>query len=197
MRMIDVSREARVLLLQYEKFVIDWNASINLVGKKTINDFWNRHIIDSLQLIQFIKNKKIHLIDIGSGAGLPGIVLSIAGVKNVTLIEVNNKKYSFLLVASKLSNQKINILNDRIENQFFLDCDIITCRAFDTISNILNITCNIQVRDKYLLLKGKNYMKDIIDAQKKWWFDYIIYDSVSSSDGKIIEIKNVKCRTKS
>jgi 16S rRNA (guanine527-N7)-methyltransferase len=186
----DISRETIESLKNYQELVIKWNKTINLVSNNSLKGFWERHIVDSLQLIKFIDNKDISIIDVGSGAGLPGIILSIAGIKNVTLVESDSRKSAFLLQAAGISSNKINIVNNRIEN-ISLNCDILTCRAWTNIDNILNLTSNIKVNDRYLLLKGESYEGELEVAKQNWKFDYTETDSITSATGKVIEIKNI------
>src|SRR6202042_1259388 len=118
----------------------------------TINDLWQRHILDSLQLLEFINDKNIHLVDMGTGAGFPGLVLSIAGIKKVSLIESDVRKCLFLKEASKISNNNIQIINQRIE-KVAISCDILICRAVASLDTIFNCINNILVKDKFLFLK--------------------------------------------
>ncbi|KJW02063.1 16S rRNA (guanine(527)-N(7))-methyltransferase GidB [Rickettsia endosymbiont of Ixodes pacificus] len=120
---MEIPREIIEKLEIFQKLVKKWNKSINLVSN-SIHNFWQRHILDSLQLIQYIDNKEIHLVDIGSGSGFPGIVLSIAGVAKVSLIEADLRKCIFLEKASKISNNNIQIINQRIE-KVEIDCSIL------------------------------------------------------------------------
>lgn len=120
----NVPREILDALKKYQSLTLKWNKTINLVSCNTEREFWVRHILDSLQLMKYINNQNIHLIDVGSGGGFPGIVLSIAGIKNVTLVESDVRKSIFLLQASKISTNKVNVVNQRIEN-VKLDCDIL------------------------------------------------------------------------
>lgn len=190
-RSFNISREIIATLRKYQQLVLSWNGKFNLISKNSIANFWLRHIIDSLQLLTYIKERDITLVDIGSGAGLPGIVLSIAGVKAVTLIEANAKKAAFLWQASKLSNNKVAVNNSRIENEQ-LSCDILTSRAFGDLSTIFEYTKNIQVKDKYLLLKSANYQQEFEMARRNWLFDYKIHPSITLNKSKIIEISNLR-----
>lgn len=181
----DVSRG---VLDRYVALLLKWNKAINLISESTEKDVWNRHIEDSLQLMNFL-DMSDNICDVGSGAGLPGIVLSIAGVKNVTLVESDQRKASFLLQARKLSSNKIDVINDRVEN---LDCifDVVISRAFAEISEIF-----LKVRARrYLLLKGKRYKEELDRASQKYTFDYHEHHSITSIDGVILDIKNVKWR---
>lgn len=187
---LSISRETFDVLKNYQELVFKWNKTINLVSSKNLENFWERHIIDSLQLLKFIDNKNISLIDVGSGAGLPGVVLSIAGIKNVTLVESDARKAAFLLQAAGISSNKIDIINDRIEN-VTLNCDILTSRAWTNIDNIFKLTDKINIADKYLLMKGENCKHEIELAHKNWNFDSIENGSITSEMSKIIEIKNV------
>ncbi len=185
---VNVSRETK--FAEYEKLLKKWNDKINLIGKSSIEDFNDRHLKDSLQLKKFINdNEKV--IDIGSGGGLPGIILSISGVKEVTLIESDSSKCSFLNSAKVISDNKINVLNYRVEDLDDLSCDIITCRAFARIDKIFSLTGQIQTK-KYIFLKGKSYLDELDEAKKNWTFKYDIHDSTTHDDGKVLICYNVK-----
>lgn len=179
----DVSRG---VLIKYQELLLKWNKAINLISKKSVSEIWERHILDSLQLLNYI-DRFDKIIDIGSGAGFPGIVLSIGGVKDVTLIECDTRKAVFLHQAAKLSPNKITIIEERVDEKFSADCDILTCRGFSTITNILLVTQGVN-RKKLLLLKGESYDKEIEEAQKDWLFNVKVHDSMTSNKGKILEI---------
>ncbi|WP_425363210.1 16S rRNA (guanine(527)-N(7))-methyltransferase RsmG [Candidatus Tisiphia endosymbiont of Hybos culiciformis] len=186
----NVSREVLDALEKYQSLTLKWNKTINLVSCNTERDFWVRHILDSLQLMKYINDQNIHLIDVGSGGGFPGIVLSIAGIKNVTLVESDVRKSVFLLQASKISSNKVNVVNQRIEN-VKLDCDILTSRACTQLEKIFVYTKHINVKNKYLLFKGEQYQKEIEIAKKRWSFCHSMYDSETSDNSKILEISNI------
>lgn len=189
--MLDVPHEIIEKLQIFQELVQKWNKSINLVSENSMQNFWQRHILDSLQLINYINNKNIHLVDIGSGAGFPGIILSIAGIKQISLVEADLRKCIFIEKAAKISNNNIQIINQRIEKTE-INCNILTCRAFSELNTIFNYTKNIVVQDKFLLLKGKNYLYEIAKAKENWIFDYKINPSITSEESKILEICNLK-----
>jgi 16S rRNA (guanine527-N7)-methyltransferase len=186
---IDNLNVSRGGLIEYQSLLLKWNKSINMISKNSEYDLWERHILDSLQLIKYIKLDE-RVVDIGSGAGLPGVILSIGGVKDVTLVESDSRKAVFLRQASKLSLNKINIIEERLDNNFEGDYDILTCRGFGSINNILQLTSNLKL-SKMLLLKGKNCDKEVIEASKHWLFNVLLHDSITG-DGKIVEISNIK-----
>ncbi len=186
---VNVSRGEYEILLKYQSLLLKWNKSINLISKASENDLWERHINDSIQLLKYIDLME-SVVDIGSGAGFPGIVLSIGGVQNVTLIESDTRKAVFLRQASKLSLNKINIIKERLDENFKGNYAILTCRGFSNITNILNLTNSMEI-GKMLLLKGENYDKERIEAKKHWLFNFALHDSITGN-GKIVEISNIK-----
>lgn len=161
---LNVPRETISRLEEYIALLIKWNQTINLVSKNDINDIWSKHIILCAELIKYIDNKEITLVDLGSGSGLPGIILSILGVQKVTLIESNSKKTAFLLQASKISNFPVQIINDRIEKQK-IQCDIITSRAFASTIQLLECTKYVKFKKFMLLLKGPEVASEIPNSK--------------------------------
>lgn len=186
-----VSRDVYQRLIEYRNLLLQWNSVINLVSSNSIHEILQRHILDSMQLLKFIENKAISIIDIGSGAGLPGIILSVCGIKKVTLVESDSRKAAFLLQASKISSGEIEIINNRIENITGLECNIVSSRAFAALNEIFALSRNIEIADKYLLHKGESYKKEILDARKHWLFNVKVHDSITSNQGKILEVINV------
>lgn len=186
-----VSREACVKIIEFQQLLLKWNKAINLISSSTVQNVMNRHILDSLQLLSYM-DKDSKIIDLGSGAGFPGIVLSIAGVQDVTLIESDARKSAFLLQAAKLSNYNPKIINDRIENIDNLSCDIITSRAFADLDSIFKYSFNIEVKSKYLLHKGAGYKDEVSNARKHWLFNKTVHDSITSEMGKILEITDLE-----
>lgn len=185
-----VSREIFAKIIEFKNLLLKWNKTINLISAKTSDDIMNRHILDSVQLLPFI-NKESKIIDLGSGAGFPAIILSIAGVRDITLIESDSRKAAFLVQASKISGNNIKILNDRIENVKNLQCDIITSRAFAELASIFEYSSKIKVKSKFLLHKGAGYKTEIAKAEKHWLFNKTVHDSITSETGKILEITDL------
>jgi tRNA uridine 5-carboxymethylaminomethyl modification enzyme len=184
---LDVSREVDSRLKEFQSLLVKWNKRINLVSNSTLGDMWNRHILDSLQLLNYIKNYDCKVIDVGSGAGFPGIILSIAGINNITLIESDSNKAAFLFQA----NKNVKIINDRVEKCLGLECDILVCRGFAELEKIFECTKHILVRKKYLLLKGEECLNEIANAKKHWLFNYKLHDSITHNKGKVIEITDL------
>jgi 16S rRNA (guanine527-N7)-methyltransferase len=181
-------------IFNLEKFIeilLQYNQKMNLIGSSTITDIWSRHILDSAQLLQFIKDKNQRIADLGSGAGFPGVILSILGIKNITLIEKSPKKCQFLEKISEISPNKIHIINQNIIDIKNIKFDIITSRAFAPLNKLLKLSKNLTTdKTKYILLKGKNLELEINESKKELKnHQYQIFNSKTSSEGKIIVIQ--------
>ena len=165
----------------------------NLVGPSTINDVWDRHINDSLQLSEFISKKNSSIIDLGTGAGLPGIILNIFGYTNILLIDSKMKKINFINEFAYEQNFKIKTICTRVEkikNQKF---DFIVCRAFAPLKKLLDYSLFFSKKNTSLLfLKGRSVKKEIDDAKKYFRFVYNLYPSKSKGDGCVLNIKKYK-----
>ena len=172
----------------YKDMLVDENKRINLISKTTIDDIENRHFLDSIQLISLITNKSHSLLDIGTGAGLPGILLAIGGCKSVYLGEKQAKKCDFLNRVNKNLDLDMHILNLRIEDIVDKQFDYVVSRAFAKLNQIISVTKNLtHKKSKYILLKGKTFLDEIKSVNKKR-FNINYIDSITSSDSKIIEL---------
>ena len=187
--MIDLIEMNKIRLTKYVDFLIEYNNKINLIGTSTINDIWDRHITDSLQLVKNIDNYNIKIADLGSGAGLPGIPLSIIGIKEVHLFEKSVRKCEFLEQAKNFSNNKIIVRNENLNEIKKENFDIIVSRALADLNTLLHFSKNLSTKStKLLFLKGKKIYNEIEEAKKYWHFNYKLIDSITSNEGKIIEI---------
>lgn len=187
-----VSREIKEKLLEYVNIITKWNNSINLISSGDIEKIWERHVMDSAQLLKYIDNVNIEVLDIGSGAGFPGIILSLLGVKKVTLVESDQRKAVFLNQVKKISSNEINVINNRVESLKDINCDILTSRAFSNMSKLFNVCYNFNIKDKMLLHKGSSFAEELDRAKKHWLFDLKIHDSITPGMGKILEIYNLR-----
>jgi 16S rRNA (guanine527-N7)-methyltransferase len=187
-----VSRETIKSIENYHDLVLKWNNKINLIGKSTETDFWTVHVLDSVQLIKYLPNKDIVITDFGSGAGFPGIILSLAGY-NLELIEMDTRKAAFLHTAANLSNKNMRIFNDDIKNINPWKANYITSRALADLTKLFNFIENfISLDTKVFAWKGKSVTMEIELANAEWGFDYIKHSSMASSTSCILEISNIK-----
>ena len=196
-----VSRETITSLIKYEEMLIEANKSLNLVGKSTINQIWNRHFLDSAQVIDFIDENEKSIADLGSGAGFPGMVLAILlkekGIAtNVNLIEKSKKKSAFLKdvigefkLNAKVTNQNVIEFEEKIHE------DIIIARAFKPIQIILQLIHSKALNwKKILIFLGKTGNKELHQASKSWDIEYKQSMSVTSNDSSILQINKLKKR---
>ncbi len=168
------------------------NKLTNLVGKSTLNNPWRSHILDSIQISEIIKNKSSTILDMGTGAGLPGIILAIIGYEKVTLVDSNGKKINFIKSACEKLNIKANILLKRIEKIQKKQYDFLVCRALSRLNNLLSYSHKfLHHKTALVFLKGKNVNDEINEAKKKWKFDDIVLQSKSDARGKVLVIKNL------
>jgi 16S rRNA (guanine527-N7)-methyltransferase len=196
----NVSRETIEKLQTYQKFLIEKNKKVNLIGKDTEKSIFSRHFKDSAQIYDLI-DKKLDIVDIGSGAGFPGVIVKILmendNLKgNIILIEKSPKKSNFLRDLSIKLDLKVQIENKRLEMYDFLKNSTVVSRAFKSTLDTINILYrNIKNIKELVLLKGKTYQQDIDDAKKKYTFELEKFRSITSDDSSIIKIKNIKLNT--
>jgi len=198
-RLTQVSRETIISLKEYENLLIEANKGLNLIGKSTIKQIWIRHFLDSAQVIDFIdKNDKL-IIDIGSGAGFPGLVLALL-LKDrkiqsrIKLIEKSSKKTKFLNYIIKKLNLNVDVLNQNIfeEPLKFFD-GVYIARAFKPLNIILElIHSKAKNWKKIFIFLGKTGKSQIHLASKIWDIEYKERVSVTSGDSIIIEINKLK-----
>src|SRR5213080_2226211 len=132
-----VSRETLAPLETYAELLRRWSARINLVGANTLADPWRRHFLDSAQLLAHVPPGTQTLIDLGSGAGFPGLVLAILGVPGVELIEADARKCAFLREAARLAAAPVRIHNARIESVPTHAVDVVTARGCAPLDRLL------------------------------------------------------------
>lgn len=172
--------------------LINHNRHTNLVGKSTLVNPWQSHILDCIQISKFIKNKKSTILDMGTGPGLPGLILAIVGYKKVSLVDSNNKKINFIKNIIKKLDIKVEVFLNRIEKINNKKYNYLTSRALASLSKLFSYSQNFINKDTVLIfLKGKSVNDEIVEAKQKWDFDSYIKQSRSDERGKILIIKNL------
>ena len=183
------SSEVSTKLLEYKKLLLDANQHMNLIGKSTIDDFDQRHFLDCIQIHKYMTEKNNLTIDLGTGAGLPGILLSIIGYKNLHLVEKSPKKSAFLEDCKLQLGLDCNIHNQTLAEVSLSNARYIVARAFAPISKILNFTKQMVTdQTQYILLKGKSYLEELKLVSNK---SFICEDfpSITSDESRIIVLK--------
>ena len=187
-----ISDNEIVQLQSFVEMLLRYNQEYNLIGKSTIDDIWQRHILDSAQLLKYIENKNLVVGDFGSGAGFPALILSILGVKEIHLIEKSFRKCEFLKLASKISPNKIVIHQKKVEEIKGIFFDITTSRAFASLDKLLTTVKPFLKPNGYgIFLKGKNFENEIILAKKLGKFHHIAHTSLTSEESKVLVIDNI------
>ena len=188
-----LKKNQEILIEKYLKLLAEYSVHTNIVGKSTLINPWLSHVLDSIQIISFIKNKNESILDMGTGAGLPGVILKICGCKNVTLIDSNGKKINFLKFINSEMNLGIKPVLGRLEKIKNLRFDVITSRALANLDKLFAYSQKFIKKNTVLIfLKGKTVNKEIEFAKKYWSFNIIKHQSVSDQRGSLIIIKNLK-----
>ena len=180
----------------YLSSIIKHNKHTNLVGKSTIENIWDRHVLDCLQLTNHITNKKSKIVDLGTGAGLPGVLLSIFGYQKVLMVDSVKKKTDFVRKIINELSLIAKIQNKRIEKPPYSKHDIIVSRALAPLVKLLTYARMYSKKNTTsFFLKGRNVNNEINIAMKKFFFDIEKIESLSSGDGCILQIKNINEKT--
>ena len=190
-----VPRETMDQLNCYSDLLVKWQNSINLVSKKTLEDVWRRHFYDSAQLIDHIEkgNTALNILDVGSGAGFPGLVLSIMGAGKVHLVESNGKKCAFMKQVIQKTGIDAIVHNKRVEKMEACSIDFITSRACADLEKLLSLAANlITPKTECLFLKGEKAEEEIRRASKKWDFKVKKVTSKSEESGMILKLSEIR-----
>ena len=179
-------------LEKFVLFLLKYNKNYNLIGKSTEKSVWIRHVLDTAQLLRFLDtDKKSILADLGTGAGFPGVVMSIFDKKNnfhVKLYEKSPVKRAFLDQVKEMLNLKYQVLGDVYNEN--LDADIILCRAFKKLSEIIKISREkVKKNHKIIILKGKNAEIEINKLSLSANYSYKLERSITDNESKIIIMK--------
>ena len=177
----------------YLSSIIKHNKHTNLVGKSTIENIWDRHVLDCLQLTKHITNKKLKILDLGTGAGLPGVLLSIVGYQRVLMIDSVKKKTDFVRQIIKELSLTAKIQNKRIENPPTSQHDIVVSRALAPLVKLLTYARMYSNKNTTsLFLKGRNASSEIDMASKVYFFEFEKIKSLSSDEGCVLKINNIR-----
>lgn len=192
----DVSRETSQRLQDYEALVRKWNPSINLVARSTLEDFGTRHIVDSMQITE-LGGDVSHWVDLGSGGGMPGLVVAIM-LKDtqpnakVTLVESDKRKATFLRVASQELGLSTTVMSKRIEDVPALAADVISARALAPLATLLSYAKpHLTENGRCLFLKGENFQQEITESLVSWRFQSEVLTSQTNPSAVVLRIKDI------
>jgi 16S rRNA (guanine527-N7)-methyltransferase len=186
-RVFPVSRETLERLDAYVALLAAWNRRINLVGASTMGDPWRRHILDSAQLRPHLPPRARVLVDLGSGAGLPGLILAILGVPEVHLVESDQRKAAFLREAARVTGAPAQIHAQRAEKLPRLAADVVTARAVASLPDLLDIAEPfLATHSICLFLKGRGAGEELTLAAKTWKMASRLLPSLSDPGGTLV-----------
>jgi 16S rRNA (guanine527-N7)-methyltransferase len=195
---LNVSRETFEKLELLERELRRWQAIKNLVGPATLDQIWDRHIADSLQLLDLAPEARTWL-DLGSGAGFPGLVLAIAGAERglkVHLVESNSRKCAFLRHIARLTGSAAIIHEARLEAiipSFIGKADVVSARALAALTQLLDWTAPVLKTGTIgLFPKGRDAEIELTEARKQWTFEAEILPSLTDSEARILRITSIE-----
>lgn len=186
-------------LSSYVDLLEKWQKRINLVSKSTLADVWRRHVWDSLQIYPLIPKETKTVIDLGSGAGFPGLVLALFSKAyngpEIHLIEADSRKTAFLEEVNRETSAGAIIHTRRLESVRDLKADVVTARALAPLPKLLTMATPFGAKDcRFLFFKGEKVQAELTEAAKKWTMEVVETPSVSHQSGTILTLKGVKHR---
>lgn len=189
---LGVSRETLARLTLHLELLQRWQTAINLVGPATLADPWRRHVLDSAQLLAHLPEGAGNLVDLGSGAGFPGLVLAILGVPHVTLIESHRRKAQFLRQVARATATEVTILAERAEQVAPFAAAVVTARALAPLPRLLPLAARFLAADGVcLLLKGATVGDELTAAAKSWHMAAEKFPSLSAPSGIVLKLRGI------
>lgn len=190
-----VSRETLERLKAYEALLRKWQPKINLVGPATLADAWTRHFLDSTQLFPLLGEGVRTLVDLGSGAGFPGLVLAVLGVPDVHLVESDTRKAAFLREAARETGTAVTVHAKRIDAVTGVAADVVTARALAPLEALLAWAHPlIGSRGVAVFPKGQNVDQELTDATRSWNMAVERTSSATDPSGTILRIRELSPR---
>ena len=190
---LHVSRETLERLTVYLELLRHWQPAINLVGAATLADPWRRHFLDCAQLSARIPAGAARLVDLGSGAGFPGMVLAMLGVRGVDLIESDRRKAQFLREVARATGTSIGIHAERIERMPSRPADVITARALAPLPRLLVLAERFWTSDSVcLFLKGRSGAHELTEARATWHMEAEMFPSLSETTGTVLQLRGIR-----
>ena len=187
---LDVPRETQEKLDCFVQLLIKWQARINLISSKTLPEIWHRHILDSAQLVSYLPKTPSVVLDMGSGAGFPGVILAILTCHHLHLVESDSRKIAFMRTALRETGTSAILHEQRMEAVPALQPDIITARALAPLSQLITLASG-QHHEKieYLFLKGREAKQELTALPACPKMEAECLPSMTDSQASIIRLK--------
>lgn len=195
---MNVSRETMQDLEAYADLLRKWSPRINLISKSSMPDLWNRHFLDSAQLIGLAKRKSGHWVDLGSGGGLPGMVVAILAKPKMpdlrfTFVEADQRKAVFLQTVARDLSLQAAVVAKRAEDISPLSADILSARALAPLPTLLGyVKQHLSPSGQALLMKGQSFRQELDQALEIWSFQSDEYPSITDGAAVILSLGDIQ-----
>jgi 16S rRNA (guanine527-N7)-methyltransferase len=188
----NVPRETLGKLFTYEGLLRKWNEKTNLVSRGTLSDVWKRHFLDSWQIVSYVKGPTV--LDVGTGAGFPGMVLAMGGGLSVTCVDSERRKILFLEEVARQTHTTVQLVADMVESLGAKQYQTVCARGFAALPKLLELTERFSNIGYGVFLKGRRITEEIREAENMFAFSYQIYPSLTDPTGQILVVDGVKCK---
>ncbi len=179
-------------LRRFETLITRWNRTINVVGQLELQQLWQRHIADSLALVEALPPHG-EVVDLGSGAGFPGLVVAIASTRPVILVEANRRKAAFLRECTRELGVAARVVAERIERCGIVGARIVTARALARLPRLLALATPMLAEEgACFFIKGAQVEVELTEARRDWQMSVTRHASSPGSDGCIIEVRHLR-----
>jgi 16S rRNA (guanine527-N7)-methyltransferase len=192
---ISVPRETEQKLKHFGDLLLAENERQNLVSKASTEQLWERHLLDSHQLLRFAL-LEAEWLDIGSGPGLPGLVLAIAGVRSITLVEPRRLRTEFLeRCVEELALSNVRVVTGKVE-QLHGSFDVVSARAVAPLAKLFELAQGLVTPNGcWVLPKGRSAAKELEEARRTWQGDFRLEPSLTDPEARIVVATRVRRRT--
>ncbi len=191
-RHVSVSRETLERLTLYGELLGKWQKTLNLVSDKSMTRLWCRHMLDSAQLFRLLPNTARNLLDLGSGAGFPGLVLAVMGAPEVHLVESDQRKCAFLREVARATGTSVTVHPEQIEGLEPWPADVITARALAPLPELLNIAYPFVAPSTCcIFMKGARIEDELEAAKRRWRMKIARLPSLTDDRGVILQLEEV------
>jgi len=198
LRAFNVSRETTERLDQYAALLEKWNPAINLVAPSTLKSLWQRHFMDSAQILDLAPKTTRTWVDLGTGGGFPGLIVAILAAEKrpmirVTCVESDLRKATFLRTVLRETGVDGTVVSKRIEETLPLGADVVSSRALAPLPNLLGLTVrHLAPTGCALLQKGEGYKKEVAEALDKWSFTMEVFPSKTSVNAVTLKLGDIQ-----
>ena len=191
-RVSGVSRETLEKLTAYVELLSQWNRRINLVSANTMGDVWRRHILDCAQLAKYLPRQTRVAVDLGAGAGLPGLILAAMGVPEMHLVESDLRKSAFLREAARIMDVAVTLHPERIEKVAAFAADAVVARACAPLTQLIDYSEKfLSPKTVCLFLKGENAGEELAAAKASWSLSAETIPSLTDPSGVILKLSAI------